>query len=103
MGTAGERGAQTLGVALSAAMYTLIGPDPGGRPLTPIITFADNRAVERATRLKEEMDGFAIHRRTGTPVRPISPLIEPSWFKERDPEIFGRLVRVSLGSAPSRW
>ncbi len=91
--TSEEGGAKVSGVAFSAAMHSLIGLDPEGRPLTPLITFADNRASEQARRIKQEMDGPAIHRRTGTPIYPMSPLAKLLWFAEEAPDTFWRAAR----------
>lgn len=78
------------GVSFSTAMHTLMGLDTNGRPLTASITYADNRATEQATRIREEMDGPAIHQRTGTPIHSMSPLTKLLWFRERDPDTFNR-------------
>ncbi|HSK99495.1 MAG TPA: FGGY family carbohydrate kinase [Rubrobacteraceae bacterium] len=85
--------ARVSGVAFSAAMHGLIGLDPEGRPVTPLITFADNRASEQARRVREEMDGLAIHRRTDTPIHPMSPLAKLLWFREEDPDRWRRAAR----------
>lgn len=87
-----EGGAKISGVAFSAAMHTLIALDGGGRPITPCVTFADNRAVKQAARIKQA-EGPAIHRRTGTPIHPMSPLAKLSWFREEEPETFERAAR----------
>ena len=81
------------GVSFSTAMHTLIGLDTDGRPLTASIIYADNRAAEQAARIREEMDGPAIHQRTGTPIHPMSPLTKLLWFRERDPDTFDRAAR----------
>jgi gluconokinase len=81
------------GVSFSTAMHTLMGLDADGRPLTASITYADNRATEQATRLREEMERLAIYRRTGTPIHPMSPLTKLLWFRERDPDTFDRAAR----------
>lgn len=80
-------------VSFSASMHTLIGLDADGRPLTASITYADNRAAEQAAWVREKMDGADIHRRTGTPVHPMSPLAKLLWFRERDARTFDRVAR----------
>ena len=87
-----EGGAKVSDVAFSAAMHTLIALDEGGRPITPSVTFADNRAVKQAARIREK-EGQAIHRRTGTPIHPMSPLAKLLWFREEEPEVFERAAR----------
>ena len=41
-------------LAFSSAMHGLIGIDAGDRPLTPLVTWADTRAIEQAARLRSE-------------------------------------------------
>lgn len=89
----GRAGRQTSGVAFSAAMHTLLALDDRDDPLTPSITFADNRATGQAERIRAELDGLSVHRRTGTPVHPMSPLAKLLWFREEDPETFEAAAR----------
>jgi gluconokinase len=88
-----ENHGEISGVSFSTAMHTLMGLDTDGRPLTASITYADNRATEQAVRIREEMEGRAIHQRTGTPIHPMSPLSKLLWFRERDPDTFNRAAR----------
>ncbi|CAN5536046.1 gluconokinase [soil metagenome] len=80
-------------VSFSAAMHSLLALDVDGGPLTASITYADNRAAAQATKIRDELDGASIHRRTGTPVHPMSPLAKLLWFKEEDPETFQAAAR----------
>lgn len=80
-------------VSFSASMHTVMGLDADGRPLTACITYADNRATEQAVRIRTEMEGSAIHDRTGTPAHPMSPLAKLLWFRERDVDTFGRTAK----------
>src|SRR3712207_51579 len=88
-----ENHGEISGVSFSTAMHTLMGLDKDGRPLTASITYADNRATEQAARIREEMEGRAIHRRTGTPIHPMSPLSKLLWFRERNADTFNRAAR----------
>ncbi|HEY2704017.1 MAG TPA: gluconokinase, partial [Candidatus Dormibacteraeota bacterium] len=83
-----ERGAPVAGVCLSSAMHSLLAVDAAGRPLTPSVTWADERAAEEAERLRATPRGRALHRRTGTPVHPMSPLVKLLWFREHAPDVF---------------
>jgi gluconokinase len=74
-------------------MHSLMALDNDGRPLTPSLTYADNRASGQAQRIRDELDGLAIHRRTGTPIHPMSPLTKLLWFREEDPETFESAAR----------
>ncbi len=88
-----KAGCRASGVAFSAAMHTLLALDAGGNPLTPSITYADNRAVRQAERIRDDLDGLSVHRRTGTPIHPMSPLAKLLWFREEDPETFEAAAR----------
>ena len=81
-------GYRVAGLGVGSAMHSLIALDGRGRPLTPAVTWADARAAEQAARLRAGARGLALHRRTGTPVHPMSPLVKLRWFAEREPETF---------------
>jgi gluconokinase len=80
-------------VAFSAAMHSLIAVDAEGRPLTRSITWMDTRASPWARRLKDEMDGQGIYRRTGTPIHPMSPLVKLLWLRAVQPDLFAAAAR----------
>jgi gluconokinase len=76
------------GMSFSSAMHSLLGLDPTGTPLTPSITWADSRASAQAERLRASPRGLQLHRRTGTPIHPMSPLTKLLWFREQEPKLF---------------
>lgn len=73
-------------LALSAAVHGLAGADADGQMLTPIITWADTRAEHVARTLSTTELGETLHRETGTPVHPMSPLTKLCWFAQEQPE-----------------
>lgn len=75
------------GLSFSSAMHSLMALDVELRPLTPVVTWADTRAAVQAERLRASAGGLALHRRTGTPVHPMSPLTKLMWFREQEPRI----------------
>jgi gluconokinase len=81
-----------MALSFSSALHSLIGLDAAGRPLTPSITWADRRAGPQADRLRGTAVGLALHRRTGTPVHPMSPLTKLMWFAENAPALARRVV-----------
>jgi gluconokinase len=89
---AGVRGSgrSIAGVAFSSAMHSLIALGSDGARLTPSVTWADRRAAEQARRLRASGKWLALHRRTGTPVHPMSPLVKLLWFREEQPETWRR-------------
>jgi gluconokinase len=90
---AAEAGHRVRGLSFSAAMHSLLALDGDGRPLTPSLTWADTRATEQAERLRGTAEGLELHRRTGTPVHPMSPLVKLLWFRERSPEVYAAAAR----------
>jgi gluconokinase len=94
-------------VACSTAMHGLVALDEHDRPLTPLLTWADTRAVEQAERLKAERPD--LHDRTGTPLHPMSPLAKLLWFRENEPEVHAAarrwvgLKELVLHRLTGRW
>src|SRR5919199_6763504 len=72
---------RVAGLSFSAAMHSLLGLDAYGRPLTPLITWADTRAAAQADRLRDQGSALDLHKRTGTPVHPMSPLAKLMWLR----------------------
>ncbi|WP_238439562.1 gluconokinase [Microbacterium sp. JZ31] len=75
------------GMSFSSAMHSLLALDDELQPLTPVITWADTRASAQSERLRASANGLALHRRTGTPIHPMSPLTKLMWFREQEPRI----------------
>jgi len=81
---------RVAGLSFSTAMHSLMGLDAELRPITPVITWADTRATAQAERIRAAEGGLALHRRTGTPVHPMSPLTKLVWIREQDPDLHAR-------------
>jgi gluconokinase len=81
-------GLEPLAISLSAAMHGLIALDGDKQPLTPLITWADSRAREQAAQLRASGQARELHRRSGTPVHPMTPLTKLLWFAQHEPETF---------------
>ncbi len=79
------------GLSFSSAMHGLIGLDADGRPLTALVTWADTRSRPQAERLRAASGGLSLHRRTGTPLHPMSPLPKLVWFLEQEPALCERV------------
>ena len=71
-------------------MHSLIALAADGTPLTPAVFWADERALPQARRLRDSGNWLALHRRTGTPVHPMSPLVKLLWLREEQPEVWSR-------------
>ena len=86
-----REGRRVAGIGVSAAMHALAALDAHGQALTPLLTWADTRAVEQAERLRRERP--ELHDRTGVPLHPMSPLTKLVWFREEDPRTFEAAAR----------
>ena len=82
-----EQGHRVVGLCLSAAMHGLAPLDRAGSPTGPLITWADSRAGEESRSIALGSRG-ELHKRTGTPVHPMSPLPKLMWWRLHNPEVF---------------
>ena len=86
-------GTPVVAISVATAMHGLIGLDSTGSPLTPVVTWADSRAIEEASALRSSADGEELYRATGVPVHPMSPLVKLQWFATHEPELFAATRR----------
>ncbi|GAB2844725.1 FGGY family carbohydrate kinase [Actinocorallia aurea] len=84
------RGERVLAVAVGTAMHGLLALDAAARPLTPLLTWADDRAAAQAWRLHRSGQAAELHRASGTPVHPMAPLAKLLWFREEDRDLWSR-------------
>jgi gluconokinase len=82
-----QRGDRVVALCLSAAMHGLAPLDDAGAPTGPLITWADSRAAQESRSLAESSHG-QLHKRTGTPVHPMSPLPKLLWWRRHHPDAF---------------
>ena len=93
---AAAQGAHVAGVAVSTAMHGLVGLDSDGEPVTPLVTWADSRALPQAQRLRGGSAAEDLYRLSGSPIHPMTPLTKLMWFTETSPEL-AACVRVWAG------
>ncbi|WP_035173989.1 FGGY family carbohydrate kinase, partial [Bacillus atrophaeus] len=74
-------------ISFSSAMHSVIAMDENDQPLTPCITWADNRSEGWAHKIKDELNGHEVYKRTGTPIHPMAPLSKIAWMTNDRPEI----------------
>jgi gluconokinase len=55
-------------VAVDTLATTTVGLDDGGKPVTPLYTYADNRSRDDVTELRRELDAAVVRQRTGCPL-----------------------------------
>jgi gluconokinase len=82
-----------FGVAISSAMHSLILIDKNHKPLTPSITWADQRAAAVANKILRSSVAEMLYEQSGTPIHAMSPLCKIIWFKENDPEKFSQAAK----------
>jgi len=82
-----------LCASFSSAMHSLLAVGADATPLTPCMTWADNRSARLADELKQSALGQAIYGRTGTPIHPMSPLTKLMWLREQQPELLQRAFK----------
>ena len=75
-------------VAISAFWHSLMGVDENGAPTTPLLTWADTRAVREASELRAEFDEREIHARTGCRFHPSYWPAKLRWLKAEHPDRF---------------
>lgn len=83
---------RVAGLSFSSALHSIMPVDRAGSPLAPLATWADTRATDEAEALRPTEQGLALHRRTGTPIHPMSPLTKLMWFRQQDPELHAAAV-----------
>ncbi len=86
-------GAPISGVAMSTFWHSVLGLDHGGRPTTPILTWADRRAATVAPGLRERLDEGAAHRRTGCVLHSSYWPAKLLWASRTIPDVFEKTER----------
>ncbi|HET7875544.1 MAG TPA: gluconokinase, partial [Methylomirabilota bacterium] len=88
------RRARDIGAAgASVFWHSLLGLDPGGAPLTPVLTWADTRSAGAAAELRERLDPGQVHARTGAPLHSTFFPAKLGWLCRSQPDLFGRAAR----------
>lgn len=85
------RPAEVVAVSLSAGMHGLVGFGADGRPITPLVTWADARSRAEARELHRTGQAAGLHALTGVPVHPMTPLTKLLWFRRHDPATWRRV------------
>ncbi|PWF99933.1 gluconokinase [Levilactobacillus bambusae] len=81
---------KVAGVSFSCAMHSLILLDENHKPITRAITWADNRAVEYADKLKNSPEGKELYEKTGTPIHPMTPLSKLMWLNAEHKDLMNQ-------------
>ncbi|HYX77443.1 MAG TPA: gluconokinase [Gaiellaceae bacterium] len=70
-------------VGSSCFWHSLLLLDEHERPLTPVLTWQDRRAVAQAEQLAARLDPSAVHERTGAPLHPSFWPAKLAWLREQ--------------------
>lgn len=74
-------------LTLSSVLHGIFPVSADGRPLHPMLTWADSRAEPFLDELRSRLDTAALYARTGCPLHPMYPLAKLLWFHHERPEI----------------
>ncbi len=86
------------GVAVDTLVSNIMGIDAEGKPLTPLIIYADTRNAEDAAALLHQFDERAVHERTGCMLRTSYWPARLAWLRRTQPEVWKKAARwITLG------
>jgi gluconokinase len=85
-------------VALDTLVSNILAIDGKGRPITPLITYADTRNDSDADELRKSLDEGSVHERTGCPLRTSYWPARLAWFRRVQPDTWRKAARwITLG------
>lgn len=74
-----------VAISLSSAMHSVMQVNAAGIPLSPLITWADDRAANLASDLLAQPLGKELYEQCGTPIHALSPLCKIAWWRTHAP------------------
>jgi gluconokinase len=80
-------------ISIGGALHSLIAVDQSGKPLTGVLTWADNRAHGQAETAKRSANTNSLYMQTGCPAHAMYPLYKIIWLREERPDIFQKTAR----------
>ncbi len=85
-------------VAFDTFWHSLMGVDAGGKPVIPVLTWADTRSASAARDLRRRLDERAVHSRTGTVIYSSYLPAKLLWLSQAQPDAFRRVAHwMSFG------
>ena len=95
---AGTLAQQIRAVAVDTLVSNILAIDAAGRPLTPLITYADTRNDADAIELRRTLDERVVHQRTGCLLRTSYWPARLAWFRRVQPDIWRAAARwITIG------
>lgn len=86
-----QNGLKPSGLAISSVFHSFMSYDSQMRPLTRLMTWADNRSQEIVRDMKRTIPNYMeIYRRTGCPLHPMYPMTKIAWLRKERPDIFNK-------------
>ena len=82
-----------VAVGVSSFWHGLMGTDAEGRPLTPILTWADSRCCADAAQLRAHYDEADYHSRTGCMLRASFWPAKLAWLRRAQPRVWRQVAR----------
>jgi gluconokinase len=113
-----RRNQRFAAVALDTFVSNIMALDAQGAPASQLLSYADTRNDEDATRLRDELDEAAVHERTGCLLRTSYWPARLAWVRRTQPELwrsaarwatFGEYIELRLfgharcGLSPASW
>ncbi|HEY8446615.1 MAG TPA: gluconokinase [Thermomicrobiales bacterium] len=80
-------------VAMSCFWHSLLGLDASGKPVTPVLYWADTRSAKQVAALRAELDRREVHARTGCVIHSSYWPAKLRWLCETRPEQFRSVAR----------
>ncbi len=93
LAAAAPPGGRVAALAMAAASGNTLLTDEAGRPLTPILSWMDRRAVGRGEELLPGLDFAGIHGVVGWPWSEMFPLAHLAWLRRERPQDYTRATR----------
>lgn len=66
--TIGPLASEVVAGGISCFFHSIVGLDGGGRPITPVLSWADTTSARAAAALRRQLDPQAVHSCTGVPI-----------------------------------
>lgn len=94
----GSRVDQIGGVAVDTLASSIMAVDSTGRPLTPLLIYADTRNADDAAALQRKLDERDVHERTGCMLRTSYWPARLAWFQRTQPDVWRQAARwITIG------
>lgn len=92
------------GLSIGGALHSLLAVDHSGRPITGVITWADNRGNPQAQMIRQTIQASSdLYQQTGCPTHGMYPLYKILWLRQERPEIFDQAARFISAKEYILW